>query len=149
MVNLKDIKKLRLLTKAGIMDCRQALEASGGDFAQAQKWLLKKGAKLAKKKAGRAVKAGVITSYVHAGGRIGAMVKLDCETDFVAKNKDFQKLSYELAMQVAAMNPSSLKELLEQEYIRDPKMKIKDLLKETIAKIKENIVLTDFKRLEV
>jgi len=148
-ISLKQIKKLRNLTKAGIIDCRQALEASQGDLEKAKKWLLAKGAKLAEKKAGRETKAGIIISYIHAGGRIGSMVKLACETDFVAKNKDFQKLGHELAMQVAAMNPVSLKELLEQEYIRDPKIKIKDLLKEAVAKIKENIVVADFKRLEV
>jgi elongation factor Ts len=144
-----DIKKLREETGAGVMDCRMALMEAKGDFDKAKKWLDKKGTATAKKKASRATNAGFIDSYVHAGGQVGVLVKLVCETDFVARNKDFQNLAHEIAMQAAAMNPKDVKELLEQDYIRDPKIKVKDLLKQTIGKIKENIKIETFKRLEV
>ena len=91
----------------------------------------------------------MVEAYVHADGRVGSLVKLSCETDFVARNKDFKKLAHELAMQVAAMKPKDVKELLGQDYIRDPKLKIEDLLKQAVGKIKENIKIESFKRLEV
>ncbi|MFC1711304.1 translation elongation factor Ts [Patescibacteria group bacterium] len=146
---LEKIKKLRKLTKSGVMDCKKALSESNNDFAKAKKWLLKKGIKLAAKKQDRETNSGIIKSYIHADGRVGAMVKLVCETDFVARNDDFQKLAYELAMQIVAMKPKSVGELLKQDYIRNPKQKIEDLIKEAIGKIKENIKIADFKRLEV
>jgi elongation factor Ts len=147
--DLTQIKKLRQLSGAGIMDCREALEKSKGDFDKAKKYLLEKGAKLAEKKADRETKSGLVEAYVHTNGQVAGMVKLVCETDFVARNKDFKKLAFELAMQVAAMNPKDVKELMEQEYIRDSKQTVEDLLKETIGKIKENIKIEDFKRLEI
>jgi len=148
-ITADQIKKLRLMTKVGVMDCRKALQESNGDFAKAQNWLLKKGAALADKKKDRATKSGIIESYIHAGGGIGVLVKLSCETDFVAKNEDFKNLAHELAMQVAAMDPRDVNELLQQEYIRDPKKKVGDLVKETIGKIKENIKVEQISRLEV
>ena len=148
-ITADQIKKLRLMTKVGVMDCRKALQESNGDFAKAQNWLLKKGAALADKKKDRATKSGIIESYIHAGGGIGVLVKLSCETDFVAKNEDFKNLAHELAMQVAAMNPKNIKELLEQEYIRDPKKKTGDLLTEVIGKIRENIKVGRIARFEL
>ena len=148
-ISLKDIKKLRLETKAGIVDCRRALEVSKGDFKKAKKWLKQKGMTMADKKKDRATKAGLIGAYIHSGSQMGVMVKLSCETDFVGQTKEFKQLVHELAMQVAAMKPETVKELLEQEYIRDADKKIKDLIKETIAKVGENIKIEEIVRLEI
>jgi len=148
-ITLDKIKKLRNLTNAGVMDCRRALEESKGNFEKAKVWLKKKGLKTAEKKKDRETKAGLVEAYIHSGGRVGAIVSLGCETDFVAKNKEFKKLALELAMQAAAMNPKSVAKLLEQEYIRDSKKKIKDLVNETIAKVGENIKINKVDRLEI
>jgi elongation factor Ts len=100
------IKKLRDKTGAGMMDCKRALEEVGGDMDKAIEYLRKKGAATAAKRADKAANQGVVESYIHAGGRIGAMVELNCETDFVAKTPDFKQLAHDIAMQIAAMNPS-------------------------------------------
>jgi len=147
-VNIEDIKKLRTETGAGIADCRLALEETG-DYKVAKEWLRKKGIEKAAKKAEREVKAGQVFSYVHHTGRLGSMVALACETDFVAKTDDFQKLGRELALQVASMQPSSAAELLDQEYIRDPSKKIGDVVKEVIGKLGENVQVVDLKILTV
>lgn len=144
-VNIEDIKKLREKTKAGISDCREALEESGGDMVKAEDWLRKKGLERADKKADREVKAGLVFAYVHHTGRIGSMVGVACETDFVAKTEEFAKLGKELALQVASSKPESVEELLEQEYVRDPAKKVKELIKEVIGKLGENIQVSDFK----
>jgi len=100
-----DIKKLREQTGAGIMDCKRALEETGGDFDQAILWLREKGLSTAAKKAGRAAREGVVTSYIHHGSRLGVLLELNCETDFVARTDDFQQLAREIAMQIAGMAP--------------------------------------------
>lgn len=149
MVEVKDIQKLRKLTKAGIMDCRKALMDSAGVFSKAKQILLQKGAAIAAAKANRETPAGTIGSYVHNNGEVAALVKLTCETDFVSRNKDFLKLAHELAMQVAAMNPKDVEELLKQEYIRDPSKTIDDLINKVVGKIKENIKIDKFIRFQV
>jgi len=143
------IKKLRKETKAGVMECRKALRESGGDIEKAKKWLLKKGLAKATKRADRATKVGLVEAYIHAGGNIGALVKLTCETDFVIRNKAFKKLAYEVAMQVAATNPKDVKSLLKEEYIRDASKTIDDLVKEAIAKLGENIKVEKILRLQI
>lgn len=148
-ISLDQVKQLREKTKAGIMDCRRALESSKGDFEKAKKWLKQKGMTMAAKKKDRATKAGLIQAYIHSGSQVGAMVRLSCETDFVGQTKEFKQLIYELAMQAAAMKPKTVKELLEQEYIRDADKKIKDLIKEAIAKVGENIKVEEIVRMEV
>ena len=100
-----DIKKLRDQTGAGIMDCKRALEETGGDFDQAILWLREKGLSTAAKKAGRAAREGVVTSYIHHGSRLGVLLELNCETDFVARTEDFQQLAREIAMQIAGLAP--------------------------------------------
>ena len=102
----EDVKRLREQTGAGIMDCKRALEASGGDVDKAIAWLRDKGLSVAAKKAGRAAREGVIASYIHHGSRLGVLLELNCETDFVARTDDFQQLARELAMQVAGLSPS-------------------------------------------
>ncbi|PIS09335.1 elongation factor Ts [Candidatus Beckwithbacteria bacterium CG10_big_fil_rev_8_21_14_0_10_34_10] len=146
---LKNIKKLRLETKAGIIDCRQALEESQGDMKKAKLLLKQKGEKLADKRKDRETKAGLVDAYVHLGGTIASLVSLSCETDFVAHTKEIKTLAHEVAMQTAAMDPKTVKNLLEQEYIRDSSKKIKDLVKEVIAKTGENVKIEEIKRLEV
>lgn len=99
------VKKLRDQTGAGMMDCKRALEQSNGDIEQATDYLRKKGAAVAAKRADREANQGVVEAYIHAGGRIAAMVELNCETDFVAKTAEFKQLAHDIAMQIAAMTP--------------------------------------------
>ena len=106
MIRPEDVKRLREQTGAGIMDCKRALEESAGDVEQAIAWLREKGLSTAAKKAGRAAREGVISSYIHHGARLGVLLELNCETDFVARTEDFQQLARELAMQVAGLAPS-------------------------------------------
>jgi elongation factor Ts len=152
------IKELREKTGAGIMECKRAIEDAVGDLARAEQLIKERGLAMAEKKAGREAGQGLIDSYIHAG-RIGAMIELNCETDFVARTDDFRLLAREVAMQVAATNPSriSSKEestdgdvpLLDQPYIRDASKTVQDLLNETIARVRENIVIRRFARFEI
>ena len=106
MIKPEDVKRLREQTGAGVMDCKRALEESGGDLEKATHWLREKGLSTAAKKADREVREGVISSYIHHGARLGVLLELNCETDFVARTEDFQQLARELAMQVAGLAPS-------------------------------------------
>ncbi len=148
-ISLDQIKKLRAKTKAGVMDCRQALEAGAGDLKKAEEWLREKGFKSAGKRAGRETSCGLVEAYTHAEGKIVAVVELCCETDFVARTEDFKKLAHELAMQVAALKPKNVSELLAQPWIRDESKKIEELVKELSAKTGENIKVNRFSRLEL
>ena len=157
----EQIKQLRERTGAGIMECKRAIE-EGGNLDDAEKLLKEWGLATAAKKAGREASQGVIDSYIHAG-RIGAMVEVNCETDFVARTDDFKQFAREVAMQVAATNPSRINAgdpstngsdgddvpLLAQQYIRDPSKTIQDLLNETIAKLRENVVIRRVARFEL
>lgn len=104
-IKSSDVKKLRDLTGAGMMDAKKALESSEGDFDKATKLLMEKGAQLAESKSQRDASQGVIASYIHQGNKIGVLVELNSETDFVARNEDFQKLARNIAIQVAGMQP--------------------------------------------
>lgn len=146
MVNVDDIKKLREQTGAGIADCKEALSVSGGDIKEALAWLKQRGLDKAAKKAAREVKAGVVETYSH-NGKVGVLVELLCETDFVAHTSEFKNLAHELALQIASMNPENKEELLEQEYIRDSSQKVGDLIKSTIGKLGENIQVGKFSRI--
>lgn len=141
-----EIKKIREETSAPVMDIRAALEEASGDSAKAKVILKKKGLEKAQKKSGRETSQGLIETYVHAGGKVGAMVYLACETDFVARTDEFKKLAKEIAMQVAAMNPKNSDELLDQEYIREPEKKIRELIAEVVSKTGENIQLQKIAR---
>lgn len=143
------IKELREKTSAGIMDCRRALEETNGDLEKAAEILRKQGIEKADKKSDRATSQGLVEAYIHQTGRIGVLVEVNCETDFVARTEDFKLLCHELAMQVASMNPKDPADLLSQEYIRDSSKKVSDLVKETIAKLGENIVVKRFERFEL
>ncbi|KKT98598.1 MAG: Elongation factor Ts [Microgenomates group bacterium GW2011_GWA1_46_15] len=148
-ISMDVIKKLREKTGAGVMDAKKALEESRGDMKKAEAWILAKGIARAEKKADREAKQGMIATYSHMGGRISTLVELNCETDFVARTQDFQDLGHELAMQVASMNPNSVEELLKQEYIRNPKLSIRDFVKSVAGKVGENIVVTRLARFAV
>lgn len=147
--SLDTLKKLRADTKAGVADCKTALVDTKGDYAKAKQLLIDRGLEKASKKEDRETAMGIIESYVHANGKVGVLVELRCETDFVAKNEEFKKLSHEIALQVAAMNPKNVRELLKSPYIRDAKMTIGDLVKLTIAKTGENITIAKFSRLQL
>lgn len=147
--DVKQIKQLRDETQASIADCRKALEDSNGDYKKALEWLKKRGAEIAEKKSDRETSEGVVESYVHGNGKIGVIIALLCETDFVARTDEFKKLAHEIAMQISAMNPKDVDALLNQEYIRNPKLTIDDLVKEAIGKIGENIKVREFSRIEL
>jgi elongation factor Ts len=146
-VSLELLKKLREETQSGVSDCRQALEDTNGDFEKAKKILIKRGLEKAAKKADKETSQGVIESYVHATGKVGVLVDLRCETDFVARNEEFRKLAHEIALQIAAIAPKNVPELLKSEYIRDSSLTIGELVKTTIAKVGENITVARFSRL--
>lgn len=148
-ISVSDIKKLREETGAGVADCREALEGAKGDFKKAKEILKVRGVEQAAKKAARVVGQGLIETYVHAGGKVAAMVEVACETDFVARTQEFKNLAHELAMQIASMDPKDVDEFLKQEYIRDSQIKIEDLIKEAIAKVGENIKVKRFIRFEL
>lgn len=143
-----NIIKLRELTGAGVMDCKNALEEADNDFEKAKKIIQEKGIAKADKKSGRATSAGMVEAYVHAD-RIGVILEIHCETDFVARTDDFKKLAHEIAMHIAAMNPDSVDNLIKQEYIRESGTLISDLIKKSIAKFGENIRLERFCRYEL
>ena len=145
-VNIEDIKKIREETGAGIADVRSALEEADGDVAQAKEVLKKKGLDKANSKSDREVKNGVVEVYSH-NGKVGILLELLCETDFVAKTDDFKNLAHELVLQVASMNPSTVEELLTQEYIRDSSLTIDILVKSVVAKLGENIQIGRFERI--
>jgi len=131
------------------MDIKRALEDSGGNIEKAKALLQKQGFEKADKKSGRETGDGLVFSYVHSTGKVVGAVVLKCETDFVAKTDDFQKLGREIAMQVCAMAPKDLDALLSQAYIRDVSKTIETLVKEVISKTGENIKIGEFARLAV
>jgi elongation factor Ts len=156
------IKELREKTGAGIMECKRAIDDAVGDLARAEQLLKERGLAKAEKKLGREANQGIVDSYIHAGGRIGALVEVNCETDFVARNEEFRALVHEIAMQVAAMNPSRISgeepiadgavgdvPLLEQPFIKDNARTIQDLVTEHIARLGENIVVRRIARFEL
>ena len=146
MADLKKIKELRDRTGASIALCNKALLEGEGSIEKAGELLKKWGIELADKKAGNETSQGILASYVHHNKKVAALVTLRCQTDFVAKNTDFQKLGQEIAMQVASMAPKTTEELLKQAYIRDGKITIQDLIKEQITRLGENITLGEFVR---
>jgi elongation factor Ts len=145
---VEKIKKLREETEISIAECKKALEEAKGDLEKAKEILKKKYGEMAKKRKERETKEGIIEAYIHPGRKIGVLLELRCESDFVAKNPEFQKLAHELCLQIAAINPEEIP-LLEQNWIRDESKKIKDLISEYIAKFDENIVVERFARFQI
>lgn len=144
---LEKIKTLREKTGISIAECRAALEASGNDLKRALEELRKRGEKNAEKKSSRALRAGVVASYIHQNRALGALVAVFCETDFVAKNPEFIALANDLAMQVAAFAPSDTEELLAQPFVRQQEIPVSEVIKGNIQKFGENIAVTHFERL--
>ena len=153
MSNTENIKLLRSETGAGVMDAKRALEEANDDFEKAKDILKEKGIADAEKRASRATGQGVIEPYIHQGNRLGAIIEINCETDFVARTSEFKDLAKNLAMQVAAMDPASIDNdndsLMEQQYIKDSDKLIKELVQEVIAQTGENIKIKRFQRFEV
>jgi elongation factor Ts len=193
-ITAEDVRILREKTEAGIMDCKKALTETDGDVDKAVEYLREKGIASAAKRAGREAKEGIIESYIHPGSRLGILVEVNCETDFVAKTDGFKEFAKNMAMQIAAAKPLVIKRedlaqdiidkemniykvqaqnenkpehiaekiaqgrmdkfykevcLLEQSYIRDPNVTVEELLKETIGKLGENIIVKRFARFEL
>jgi elongation factor Ts len=152
------VKTLREKTGAGVMDCKRALVDADGDMERAAGILRDQGLASAEKRAGREASQGLIETYIHGGGRIGVIVEINCETDFVARTPDFRELAHDVAMQIAAMDPSSVEDangesdgvpLMKQPFIKDPSKTIADLVRDAAGKTRENIVVRRFTRYEL
>jgi elongation factor Ts len=163
-ISTEMIKKLRHQCGAGIMECRNALVEVKGDLEKARRILKERGLLKAEKKAERATTQGLVEAYIHTGGRIGAMIEVNCETDFVARTDEFKELARNLAMQVAAQSPQFITAeeipegadiepqnvcLLLQPYIRDTDRTVRDVIVETVARVGENIKVSRFARFEL
>jgi elongation factor Ts len=161
-VTVEQIRDLRNQTGAGVMDCKQALEASDGDLEKAAEALRAKGFAQAARRSDRITNQGLVEAYVHTGGRVAAMVELGCETDFVARTPEFKDLAHDIAMQVAAMAPAYLDEddieegderppaqvsLLRQPFIKDNSSSVAEVIQELAAKMGENVKVLRFSRL--
>lgn len=133
-ISMEDIKKLREETGAGVMDAKKALEEAGGDYSKAKDLINANSVLKAQKKADRTAGEGIIVTYVHTGGKVAGMVHLSCETDFVAKTDDFKALAYEIAKQVCAIPYESVQSALNDAYIKDPSIKLSDLITQSIAR---------------
>ena len=169
-ISADKVKELRELTSSGVMDCRKALQEAGGDLDKAKELLRKRGLEIAAKKASRVTKEGCIESYVHVGNKLGVLVEVNCETDFVARNEEFKKFAKDIAMQVAAADPAYISKddvpadtlqgedaqeyckaycLLEQPFVKDQGVTIQEYLKSIIAKTGENISIRRFARFKL
>jgi len=162
--SVEAIKALRDETGAGIMDCKRALEQGNGDLDEARNILRKQGIASAARKASRITEEGLVEAYIHSGSRVGAIVELNCETDFVARTPDFRNLAHDIAMQVAAMSPRYVDSsdipdgedgdpqeicLMQQPFIKDTVLSVQDLVNEAVAKLGENVRVTRFARFSV
>jgi elongation factor Ts len=158
------VKELRQKTGAGVIDCKNALIETEGNFEKACELITQRGLAIAKKKSERAAEQGVIECYVHTGNHLGVMVEVNCETDFVARTQEFKELAHNIALQISAMAPLHISEdqipadsqddaqavcLLRQPFIKDPGKTIQDIITETIAKTGENIKVRRFVRFEL
>jgi len=142
------VVQLREETGAGIMDCKRAMEEAGGDLGKAKQILMANSAAKAAKKADRETGAGLLESYIH-GGRVGVLLEVRMETDFVAKSDPVKQLAKDVALQIASMAPETVEELLQQPFIKDPSITIEALLKNTIAVVGENMKIARFARYQV
>ena len=145
---INQVQKIREITNAGVMECKKALEDTGGDFDKAVALIHERGLTRAEKKSGRTTGAGLLHSYIH-NERVGVLLELRCETDFVARNPMFKELAHDLAMHIAAMNPTDVSDLIKQNYVKDDSVVIENLVKGVIAKLGENIRVEHFCRYEI
>ena len=148
MVSIKEIKELRNITGVSISECKKALEKSEGNLKKAEEFLKEVGKKIVQKRMDKETKAGVIDAYIHTGSKVGVLVELNCESDFVARSEDFQKLAHELCLQIA-VGFSNDTPILERKWIKDESKTIKDLINENIGKFGENISIKRFVRYEL
>lgn len=148
-INLELLKMLRNETSASIADCRKALEETNGDYEKAVEWIHKNALSKAEKKSDRLTEQGLIESYIHQGGKVGVLVEILCETDFVTRTDEFKNLAREVSMQIAAMDPKDVEGLLKQEYIRDSSQTVEDIVKGVIGKLGENISVKRFQRFAI
>ena len=146
-VTAEAVQKLREITSAGVMDCRKALIEANGDIDAAVKIIHEKGLAKVEKRADRETGAGLVQSYVH-NERIGVLLRLSAETDFVVRSEPFRALAHDLAMHIAAAAPKNTEELLEQPYVKDESRTVKDIIGEVIAKVGENVTVGEFYRIE-
>ena len=147
--DVEKIKHLRESTGLSLNEIKKALDGAGGDETKALEILKAQGVKMAEKKASREVKEGVVASYIHATKKLGSMVEILCETDFVARNSDFQELAKEIAMHIAAMKPADISNLLDQPYVKNQDMTIKNLFNNYVAKLGENIQIGRFEIFQI
>ena len=170
-ITVEAIKELRNMTSCGVIECKNALEESNGDLNKAKEVLQQRGLELAAKKGSRDAKEGKIETYIHQGSKIGVIVEVNCETDFVARNEDFCKFTKDIAMHIAALNPKYVKKedvpedvlkeqedekafiketcLLEQPFVKDSKKTIQEIMTSLVASIGENIFIGRFERYKV
>ncbi|KKT90966.1 MAG: Elongation factor Ts [Candidatus Jorgensenbacteria bacterium GW2011_GWA2_45_13] len=144
----EDLIKLRELTGAGVMECKRALDESKGDFEKAKEYIRKAGAARAEKKKERKTGAGLLHSYIH-NNRVGVLIEVRCETDFVARSDPFQNLVHELTLHIAATDPENPEALLKEPYVKDESLTIAQLIDKTIAQVGENIQVERFARFEI
>lgn len=149
MISAEQIKNLRQKTGISVMECKSALGEANGDEQEAIKILEKKGQEKAIKKSQRETRQGLIEAYIHGNGKVGVLLNLRCETDFVAKNKEFKDLAHSLAMHIAAMEPENLDELLFQPFIKDAGKTVQEIIADAVSKIGENIKIDKFVRYEI
>lgn len=147
-IKAETVKRLRQRTGSGVMAAKTALIEADGDMAKAAAALKAKGAATADKKAGQATRQGLVESYTH-GNRISAVVEINCQTDFVARNPEFKEFAHQVALQIASMAPDSVDSLYEQPYIKDPSQTVRDLRNSLIQKVGENIQIKRFVRFEL
>lgn len=148
-ISTEQIKELRDRTGISMMSCKKALEEANGDIEKAILGLREEGAKVADKKSERELKAGIVSTYLHATKKVGVILEARSETDFVAKNEGFQTMAYDIAMHIAGMNPQSVEELMAQPYIKNPEITVADYVKDAIQKFGENIEISRFVRYSV
>jgi len=149
MITINQIKQLREETAISLAECKKALEEANGDSQKAKEILKKLGKDLSNKKAGRGTEQGIIASYIHSNKKIGVLLELGCESDFVAKNEDFQTLAHEICLQITAMYCDDMDSLLRQPWIKDTAKTVGGLINESIVRLGENIVLKKFIKYEI
>jgi elongation factor Ts len=148
-VSAEQIKQLREETGVSLMKCKQALSDAEGDMDKARELLREQGAKAAAKKADRELNSGIIQSYIHPNNAVGVLLKLSCETDYVARNEDFIALAGDINLHIAAMMPEDVAGLLEQPFVKNPEVTVAKLIEEKTLKIGERIEVTEFTRYEI
>lgn len=149
MISAETVKQLREKTGASMMDCKKALEDAKGDESKALELLKEKDKLTAMKKSERTANQGLIEAYIHTNGKIGVLLEIKCETDFVAKNSEFKELAHDIAMHIAGMDSKDIEILMSEPFIKNPSITIKDLIEAKIGKLGENIKIGKFIRFEL